>query len=717
MFNNMHLKTKIFSLVTAVVVVSFLIVIMIVSQRSIDMAKKDAFLLAEEMAEKYKNEIKTELQGARVTSETFATVFETLKKHDITDRAVMNDILRNALVQKEYITAFCIGYEPNALDGKDAQFAGKKPEYDATGRYAPYWNKVDGKISVQPLYDIDTADWWIVPKATKQEYLTDPYPYDVQGRTVMLASMIFPILQNGNFIGIISSDIVLDKLQEMVSRVNTRGAGEFTEILSNSGVVVAHPDTDYLGQDIRETLLHNMLRSDPSRSAEALRLARAYLEKHPLADKADEAQVKRYNDMLASVRNLEDYIADPGAVRLDMTLLSPEMAEEMLAADKGRLREAADVRDAVTNGKLHIAAGKDFYTVYMPIQLSKATKPWSVAVSVPMPEVLKVADSMRNYVIMVSAVSICLIAFILYLIARNVTKPILVLAGTAKTFGEGNFDAELPPSRGDDEIGVLTNAFRVMTGKINDLVTKLQNYARELEEKNSYLNGLNEMLVAAKKQAEESSQAKSDFLSNMSHEMRTPLNAIIGMTSIGKSAPDAEKKDYAFGKIGDASTHLLGVVNDVLDMSKIEANKLELSALDFDFERMLRRVVNFITFRVNEKNQDFPKYTSLRPELIFRSPGACQRTKILINQCFLINLKERPFGHIQRKNRHARCLEHHHRQRPALAGQARRRDCRAIHRHAVRRGPFPVRRDEYRRCHGRHPHGGKSGGQGTPLRA
>jgi CheY-like chemotaxis protein len=89
----------------------------------------------------------------------------------------------------------------------------------------------------------------------------------------------------------------------------------------------------------------------------------------------------------------------------------------------------------------------------------------------------------------------------------------------------------------------------------------------------------------------------------MSHEIRTPMNAIIGMTSIGKTAADAERKDYCFTKIEDASNHLLGVINDILDMSKIEANKLELSPVEFNFEKMLQRVVNVINFRVDEKQQ------------------------------------------------------------------------------------------------------------------
>ena len=110
-------------------------------------------------------------------------------------------------------------------------------------------------------------------------------------------------------------------------------------------------------------------------------------------------------------------------------------------------------------------------------------------------------------------------------------------------------------------------------------------------------------LMKEKENAQAAAEAKSSFLSNMSHEMRTPLNAIIGMASIGANASDAEKKDYSIQKIIDASTHLLGVINDVLDMSKIEANKLALSSTEFVFEKMFRRVVDVLNFRVDEKRQ------------------------------------------------------------------------------------------------------------------
>ena len=115
-------------------------------------------------------------------------------------------------------------------------------------------------------------------------------------------------------------------------------------------------------------------------------------------------------------------------------------------------------------------------------------------------------------------------------------------------------------------------------------------------------------LATAVEEAWAASRAKSDFLANMSHEIRTPMNAIIGMTNIAKAARDVERKDYALGKIEDASQHLLGVINDILDMSKIEADKLELNPVAFNFEDMLKKTINIINFRIAEKHQNLAVY-------------------------------------------------------------------------------------------------------------
>ena len=131
-------------------------------------------------------------------------------------------------------------------------------------------------------------------------------------------------------------------------------------------------------------------------------------------------------------------------------------------------------------------------------------------------------------------------------------------------------------------------------------------YTRDLREHVKMMKEIEErdnLLRKALELAEAGSKAKGDFLSTMSHEMRTPMNAIIGMTTIGKKATDIEEKNHALSKIGDASSHLLGVINDVLDMAKIEANKLELAPIEYNFERMLQKVMTVVHFRADEKQQ------------------------------------------------------------------------------------------------------------------
>ncbi len=180
-------------------------------------------------------------------------------------------------------------------------------------------------------------------------------------------------------------------------------------------------------------------------------------------------------------------------------------------------------------------------------------------------------------------------------VARKKNRHLDIIENVEKTFAEGpqdwiaNVDGKMFRSHTTPMYDENGNAVGVV-GSTDDITDTIL---------------LQQELEKAVEAAQSASQAKSNFLSNMSHEMRTPMNAIIGMTSIGKSAADATRKDYAFGKIEEASNHLLGVINDILDMSKIEANRFELSSVEFNFEKMLQKVVNVSSFRVDEKKQRF----------------------------------------------------------------------------------------------------------------
>jgi signal transduction histidine kinase/CheY-like chemotaxis protein len=111
-------------------------------------------------------------------------------------------------------------------------------------------------------------------------------------------------------------------------------------------------------------------------------------------------------------------------------------------------------------------------------------------------------------------------------------------------------------------------------------------------------------LAGAREQAALSSQSKTDFLARMSHEMRTPMNAIIGMATIAQNSTDHEKTINCLAKINEASVHLLGVINDILDMSKIEDGKFEISTAEFELEKMLKRINSTMKFKLNEKKHN-----------------------------------------------------------------------------------------------------------------
>ena len=110
-----------------------------------------------------------------------------------------------------------------------------------------------------------------------------------------------------------------------------------------------------------------------------------------------------------------------------------------------------------------------------------------------------------------------------------------------------------------------------------------------------------EALLRAKQVAEEANRAKSTFLANMSHEIRTPMNAIIGLTHLLRSAARDRKQIDQLDKISEAARHLLGIINDILDISKIEAGKMSLEISDFSLRQVISRTLDLIRGKALEK--------------------------------------------------------------------------------------------------------------------
>jgi signal transduction histidine kinase/ActR/RegA family two-component response regulator len=123
--------------------------------------------------------------------------------------------------------------------------------------------------------------------------------------------------------------------------------------------------------------------------------------------------------------------------------------------------------------------------------------------------------------------------------------------------------------------------------------------------------------VGATRAAEAASRAKSTFLANMSHELRTPMNGIMGLTGLALRHADDPKLRDQLGKIAQASHHLLNVINDILDISKIEADRLTLEQVPFKFGTVLENLMSLIWQRVNDKGLKL--HIDMAPEIARRS--------------------------------------------------------------------------------------------------
>jgi signal transduction histidine kinase/CheY-like chemotaxis protein len=201
------------------------------------------------------------------------------------------------------------------------------------------------------------------------------------------------------------------------------------------------------------------------------------------------------------------------------------------------------------------------------------------------------------------------IAFILaWRFQRIVSGPILNLASTAKRISSEK-DYSIRASRdAGSEVGILVDGFNEMLRQVEIREEQLRRHSSRLEQevsaRTAELVALNAGLTASKERAEYASRAKSEFLANMSHELRTPLNAIIGYSELlQEEVQDAGKEDALpdLKRINAAGKHLLGLINNILDLTKIEAGKTPLQVETFEIRRMIDEVVGTILPCVEEK--------------------------------------------------------------------------------------------------------------------
>lgn len=186
-------------------------------------------------------------------------------------------------------------------------------------------------------------------------------------------------------------------------------------------------------------------------------------------------------------------------------------------------------------------------------------------------------ETFLSFLLIASAAAVLLAIALTYWVGRAISKPITQMVGVMSTIASGNSSVRVPGTDRRDEIGDMAMAVEVFSKVTKELRDREQS------------------LIESRAQAQIASQHKSQFLANMSHELRTPLNSVLGFTEMLSDGvygdlPDRAKR--ALAKVESNGRHLLGLINDVLDLSKIEAGHLSLSLDEYSISEVIQSVIS-----------------------------------------------------------------------------------------------------------------------------
>ncbi|MFD2205632.1 histidine kinase dimerization/phospho-acceptor domain-containing protein [Kiloniella antarctica] len=356
-----------------------------------------------------------------------------------------------------------------------------------------------------------------------------------------------------------------------------------------------------------------------------------YLKKLAKAEKEIEKSLVDLREILPSLKGrrlLSDYIEQRYGIKI--------IRAEFLGVIKLKDREAINtsfIRWSNKRDEMHTVL--DQIVAYNINQMELTLKEFSAS-----------RDTFFNVVIGLFFVGITLILLFFHLYRRIVLEPINALKNMANSYAQGNFSVEVPDFllHKNGDFYSLSQSFLEMAKEFNKttssrdeaqrMAQKLDDARHSIEAKARRHISVSEALSLARDEAEMANNAKSEFLTSMSHEIRTPMTGVMGLADMLLDQNlDEKSKDMVF-KIKDSTRSLMRIINDILDMSKMEAGKMELENIDFHLPSLIQETLDLFA---DEKNRQQIKTLYFKTNFDDKFPVGIKCDPIRIRQ-ILVNL-------------------------------------------------------------------------------
>lgn len=254
------IKTKLSLLVGLAISIIVIVLVTYSTNKAKEEAIKNAKEKLQEVAKNYSARIKLNMEQALTSARTIAHGFIVVGGKDAKVKITRDEALdycRSILSKTEHFLATYTSWEPNAFDGRDADFANKKGHF-YTGQFAIYLAKNSaGKIVSRPMMSLDPNNkitkWYYVPRTTLKEAVLEPEVYEIDGKDVLLSCLTVPIMKGGEFLGVAGVDIAINSYQKWTDEAKLYNNNAKIVILSNEGnIIAANKRGNLKGKSLKE---------------------------------------------------------------------------------------------------------------------------------------------------------------------------------------------------------------------------------------------------------------------------------------------------------------------------------------------------------------------------------------------------------------------------------------------------------------------------------